>query len=206
MNLAYSPDGSTGSITAAVEMDCFRHDANAGQRWRIRVVETAGAAGLWHEVVRPDGTTVCALNSGTDSTCLLDANGEFRILVRDDNGLETGNYRIVLEKFPNPTGCGTVVVGGAVETGAVSLAGALACLTFSGTAGDEISFSATSTGGTWNPLTDVVRTDGTTLCGPTFADVFTCTLTTNGTHTVIIRDGAGTGSSTGSYALELDEV
>jgi hypothetical protein len=55
-------------------------------------------------------------------------------------------------------------------------------------------------------MTEVLRNDGTTLCGPTFSDVFNCVLTTNGSHTVIIRDGAGTGASTGSYALELDEV
>ena len=170
------------------------------------MVETGGTANLVHEVVRPDGTTVCFPNGNTESTCLLDANGEHRVLVKDDDGVQGGGYRIVLEKFPGPTGCDTVTVGGPVETGQVNLAGALACLTFSGSAGDETSFSATSTGGTWNPITDVVRTDGSTLCGPTFSDVFTCTLTTNGTHTVILRDGAGTGAATGSYALALDEV
>ena len=32
-----------------------------------------------------------------------------------------------------------------------------------------IAFSVASTGGTWNPLAEVLRNDGSTLCGPTFA-------------------------------------
>jgi hypothetical protein len=176
-NLAYGPDGSTASINAPVEIDCFRHTATAGQRWRIRVVETGGTTVLNHEVVRPDGTTMCGLNQGS--------------------------YRIVLEKFPGPTGCDTVTVGGPPKTGSMNLAGATVCFTFSGSAGDVIAFSSTSSGA-WNPLTEVLRNDGTTVCAATFADTFSCTLTTNGNHTVIIRDGAGTGSSTGNYALELD--
>ena len=188
-----------------MEIDCYSRTASAGDRWRIRVVETGGTAQLNHEVVRPDGSTVCALNGSTDTTCLLDVNGEFRILVEDDNGLDEGNYRIVLEKFPGPTGCQTVDFGdpGEVE---VALSGALDCVKVTGASGDKLRVRVVSTGGTWNPVTDVTAKDGSTVCSITFADEFTCALTTGGATTIMVRDGAGTGSSLGTADIFIQRL
>jgi hypothetical protein len=146
---------------------------------------------------------VCSLNGNTESTCVLDANGTFRVLVEDSAGTSTGTYRVIVERFPKPTGCTAMTVGGASLTGDITLAGALACGTFSGKAGDVMHFAFISTGGAWNPTGEVLRTDGTTLCGPTFTDEFNYTLTTNGQHTLIIRDGAGTGAALGSYSISV---
>ena len=123
-DLPYGISGKTGGIGAQAEIDCWTRDATNGQQWRIRVVETGGTASLNHEVIRPDGTTMCSLNGSTDTACVLDATGSFRILVEDDNGLDEGSYRIVLEKFPNPVGCDAANFG-ASRTVKVDDAGAL---------------------------------------------------------------------------------
>ena len=82
-----------------------------GQRYQVRVVETSGAATLLFEVVRPDGTTVCGPTGSTEASCLLDAAGTNRIYVYANGGLQTANYRIVLERFPSPVGCTATAFG-----------------------------------------------------------------------------------------------
>jgi hypothetical protein len=47
-------------------------------------------------VIRPNGTTRCALTSSPDFTCALDASGLHTILVRDAAGAKTGEYRIAI--------------------------------------------------------------------------------------------------------------
>ena len=55
--------------------------------------------------MRPNGTTVCGPTCAPDLGCPLDTAGANRVYVYATGGLSTANYRIVLEKFPNPTGC-----------------------------------------------------------------------------------------------------
>ena len=195
--VAYGPEGKTGSIAATAEVDCFAHDGSAGQRWFVRIVETGGSATLLQEVVRPDGTVVCSWTGATDQQCLLDQSGPFRVLVQDSGGLATGDYRVVLEKFPGPTGCVAAQLGKRSSL-KVTKAGALACVTFSGDTGDQVRVRNVVSSGTWSPLTDVIRPDGSTVCQGGFSDEFTCALTSGGQHTVILRDGSGTGSATGA--------
>ena len=49
--------------------------------------------------------------------------------------------------------------------------------------------------GTWNPVTDLMSADGSTVCSITFADEFTCALTSGGNHTIIVRDGVAYGAA-----------
>ena len=90
--------------------------ATVGQRYRARLVETSGSGTLIMEVVRPDGTTVCGPTSAPDLGCALDTAGANRIYVYASGGLTTANYRIVLEKFPNPTGCTAKSIGDPAQT------------------------------------------------------------------------------------------
>ena len=48
--------------------------------------------------------------------------------------MQTANYRIVLEKFPTPTGC-TAAAYGTTKVVNVANAGAINCFTFSGPPG-----------------------------------------------------------------------
>jgi hypothetical protein len=67
--------GKTGTIAKAAEMDCWTRAGSAGDRWRIRLVETSGNLSGMMEVIRPDGTTECPNNGATEITCALDAAG-----------------------------------------------------------------------------------------------------------------------------------
>ena len=132
-----------------------------------------------------------------ESSCLLDAAGTHRILVSDSSGTNTGNYRVVLEKFPAPVGC-TALTFGTPVTATVDDPGELRCFTFSGANADQIRIRTIHQSGAWNPVTEVFRADGTTVCANTFGDEITCALTSNGTHTIMVRDGAGNGENLGT--------
>ena len=179
--------------------------ATVGQRYRARLVETSGSGTLIMEVVRPDGTTVCGPTSAPDLGCALDTAGANRIYVYASGGLTTANYRIVLEKFPNPTGCTTKSIGDPAETRAIDDPGELDCVTLHGHREPGRSHYVGPLSGTLNQLTEVLRPDGTTVCPATFADDFVCDLDVNGKFTVLVYDGVGTGADTGTYSLRLSE-
>ena len=110
----------------------------------------------------------------------------------------------MLEKFPAPVGCTALTVGDPPVLRTIDDAGELDCLTFSGSNGDAIRVRVVQQTGTINPVTEVFRADGTTVCANTFSDEFICNLTSNGTHTILVRDGTGNGEGTGTYTVELD--
>ena len=137
----FDPPGWPARSMRAAEIDCRSRAGAVGQSWRIRLVETDGTATLIHEVVRPDGTTVCAPTGAVESSCLLDAAGTHRIIVTDNSGTQTGDYRLVLEKFPAPVGC-TALTFGAPVTATVNNPGELSCFTFAGANADQIRIRA----------------------------------------------------------------
>ena len=185
----------TGAIVQNAEIDCFaRAGGAAGQRYQVRVVETSGAATLLFEVVRPDGTTVCGPTGSAEASCLLDAAGTNRIYVYASGGLQTANYRIVLERFPDPLGC-TARPSAPPRWRRSTTRARSRCYTFTGASGDRIRARVIPTSGALNPVTEVLRPDGTTVCANTFADDQTCALDANGTHTVLVREGAGNGEA-----------
>ena len=135
--IAFDPAGKTGAITQDAEIDCFTRAGGAvGQRYQVRVVETSGAATLLFEVVRPDGSTVCGPTGATDASCLLDAAGTHRIYVYSSGGLQTANYRVVVERFPNPVGC-AAGDSATPQVRTIDNPGEIDCFTFAGTAGER---------------------------------------------------------------------
>jgi hypothetical protein len=201
VSLAFGTSGKTGSINKAAELDCFSQTGAAGQLWRVRLVETGGTLNAGFDVHRPDGSTVCGVNFGTDGTCLLDASGTTNIFVRDASGTATGTYTIVLEKFPNPVGCTATAIGDPAIVGNIAAAGQIGCETFSATSGTVVRIRVTVNSGTISPLMEVDRADGSVECSATFSSDFNCTLSSGGKHTLIVRDGGLTG--TGKYRAQL---
>jgi hypothetical protein len=200
--LPFNPTGVTATIAATAEYDCFMQTGTAGQVWRPRLVETSGTLFANLDLVRPDGTVLCSSTS-TEASCTLDANGTYTFLVRDTAGTNTGNYRLELEKFPNPSGC-TALAFGVPKTANFAQAGTIQCFTFSGTGKPNVRIRVAATNGTINPETEGFRPDGTTVCPATFADDFNCQLDATGTHVLFVRDGAGTG--TGTASVQIDKL
>ena len=106
----------------------------------------------------------------------------------------------MLEKFPAPVGC-TALTFGTPVTATVDDPGELRCFTFTGANADQIRIRAIHHSGAMNPVTEVFRADGTTVCANTFGDEITCALTSNGTHTIFVRDGTGTGEGLGTARM-----
>jgi hypothetical protein len=97
--IAFATTSTAGKITAPDETDCWRFDARAGDRIRVRITKT-GALLPRTELLRPTGTTLCGWTTSTELTCTLDATGTHTILVRDYAGTNPGDYRIAIALEP----------------------------------------------------------------------------------------------------------
>jgi hypothetical protein len=205
LTLNYGNPGLTGSINAAAEMDCFSHASVAvNDVLRVRLVETTGILSGTIEVVRPDGTTLCPASPVTEVTCTADTAGTYRIVVHDSSGTSTGTYAILLQRLNNPVGCTTIVYGDPALAASIDAAAETDCFRFSGANADQARIRVVKTTGTVDPLTEVIRPDGTTICAATFSDDFTCVLNTGGMHTILIRDANG--PNTGGYTVKVDKL
>ena len=205
--LAFGGDPTLGTIDTTVQTDCHRFTGTAGDRVRVRTVGVTGTLDPRTEVLSPAGANVTECTSATtanDQTCLLPATGTYTVLVRDNVNNATGTYRIGVQSLTAPVGCQTVVSGNGPIPASVSTPGAMGCHRFTGTSGNVVRVRVTETSGSLLALTDVVRPDGTAQafpCTATTSADFTCTLSQTGTHTIVVRDNAGT--NTGGYRVEI---
>jgi hypothetical protein len=202
---AISPGAAptSAAIATSPEMDCFTYDAaTASQALRVRLVETSGSLSAATEIVRPDGTTICGPNTAIDRTCNLGATGNYRILVRDDNGPDTGNYRIAVQRLNNPVGCTAISLGATGSTGEIATSAEMDCYTYNAaTASQKIRVRAAETSGSLSATIEVVRPDGKTICAANTAIEINCNLGATGTYRIIVRDFNG--PNTGTYGISL---
>jgi hypothetical protein len=94
---------------------------------------------------------------------------------------------------------------GTVWAADITADGASACWTFDRRPGALlrlVSF-ATPHGSPVEPVIEVVRPDGTTVCGPSADDVQYCQIDEWGTHAQLARDRLGT--NTGGFAISVEE-
>jgi hypothetical protein len=97
-SLSFGAAPTPGSIGALGETDCFRFSGAAGDQVRVRLIRTAGATfAEVAEVLRPDGTTRCGVDTRDQFTCSLDAGGTHTLLVQDWRGTATGSYVVSIE-------------------------------------------------------------------------------------------------------------
>ena len=142
-----------------------------------------------------------ALFCGRRSHCPAHYEVHPSLSVRDAFGTGTGNYNLQATRLNNPVGCTALSFGPPPVGSSIGVAAATDCYIFSGSVGDRVRARAAETSGTLFAVLEMVRPDGTTLCGPTSLDQLTCQLDTAGSHTALVRDTFGTG--TGDYELAL---
>ncbi|MGH2948878.1 MAG: hypothetical protein ACRDPC_21925 [Solirubrobacteraceae bacterium] len=201
-SLTYGPGTRTGAIVSG-ETECWNFTGAAGDRVRLRVVTAATALDPRAELLRSDGTTRCAPTAADDHTCTLDAGGTHTILVRDD-GASTGGYSLSVQRLNSPVGCSWKAFGTTATAASLATTGETDCWRLSGAAGDRVRVRVTKSSGALDPKTEVLRPDGTTRCSPTRDDDLSCVLDRTGTHTILVRDSAGT--FTGGYRLGLQRL
>jgi hypothetical protein len=172
----YEATGSTG---------CYRFDGVAGDRVRVRLVVTSGS-------LSPAATTSCGTTTLDDSTCVLATTGRHGITV---SGTGSGTYAISIQRLNDPVGCGGTVSYGTVGTlGQLGAAGDSECHRFTAAAGDRVRVTASG-----QPVTEIVRPDGTTLC--VSAGRLTCTVDVPGQHTLLVR-----GAPPGGYGVSIQRL
>jgi hypothetical protein len=199
--LAFGAAPRAGTIASAGRVGCYRFDGAAGEKVRIRLIPTGGALDPAVTVGRPGGGVSCATTTQNDSTCVLDATGVHSITVADAAGTKTGHYAISIQRLNDPVGCGPALsYGGNAVAASLSVAGDSECHRFTAAAGDRVrvNWQATTIG--LNPAVEVVKPDGTPLCGITGGPL-TCTAPVAGTYTLLVRDPLP-----GSYGVSLQRL
>ena len=189
-----------GSITDVAQGDCYTFDGIVGDRVHVAVNATSGTLVPSTEVVDPSFAQVCGPTTDAEQVCQLTSSGSYTIIIRDSTDTETGDYTVSADSLhPACTDTNPIVVGDPATTGSISAEGQADCYTFDGVVGDRVHISVAATDGTLVPNTSVVDPSDAVTCGPTTDAEQTCQLASSGTHTILIRDAASTG--TGGYTV-----
>jgi large repetitive protein len=196
---------TTGSLTVAAQMDCYKLSGTAGDVVRLRLARTSGSGAVAEDIVKPNGQVQCSITTSVDQTCALDTTGTYHVFVRDYYGQYTENYAVAMQKLNKPAGCSALTLDDPPATGvSISAAAQMNCYTFTGTGGDTVRFRWVMTSGTGTPTVEVIRPGGATLCGPSYPQEVNCTLPSSGKYLVIVRDANGTNTPTYSFeAIDL---
>ncbi|MEK6302973.1 MAG: LamG-like jellyroll fold domain-containing protein [Acidobacteriota bacterium] len=193
-----SPPVST-SITYPGQRSRLTFSGTAGQK--VSLQGTNNSMSLCTlSIQNPDGTTLASVGGAISAAPFIDtktlpATGNYTVVV-DPQGTIVGSMSVRLYDVTDVTG--TITPGGSPVTATITTPGQNAYITFSGTAGQRISFR--QTGGSFGA--SILRPDGTTLASGTgYIDVKT--LATTGTYTVKVDPS---NNSTGSTTLTLYDV
>jgi len=179
--VAFATTAHYNSISGG-SSSCYGFEAAAGDRIRVRVhVEDSTLHPLW-EVLRPDGTTLCAFVS-PEQTCTTDTAGRHAVLIRDGGaGTGHGAFWVGLQRLNAPVGCGTAAFGPSATRAELGF-GETNCFVFQGAAGDWIRSRVVAAFEWMQLAVTVVRPDGTTRCST--AD---CVLDVSGPHLLLVRE------------------
>ena len=111
--------------------------------------------------------TVCAQTFADDFTCELTSTGVHTLRV-DANGSGTGTFATTIERLNNPSTCPAIAFDPTGMTGAINQNAEIDCFARAGgAAGQRYQVRVVETSGAATLLFEVVRPDGTTVCGPT---------------------------------------
>ena len=198
--LSYGAAPEQATIAGAGGVGCYRFDGVAGEKVRIRLIPTGGSLDPAATTARPGGGAVCPTSTANEITCVLDATGRHSITVADAAGTKPGHYAISLQRLNDPVGCGSALSFGGNVAGSLTAAGDSECHRFSATSGDRVRVNLQATTPGLNPAVEVVKPDGSPLCGM-IGGPLTCTATVTGTYTLLVRDPLP-----GGYGVSLQRL
>jgi len=201
----------TATTTAAGQNARYTFSGTAGQQVSITMTGSTytGCNAVVVSIVKPDGTTlgsagICNGTSGFLDSQTLPTTGTYTVLV-NPQGTTTGSITLLLNTFADVAGS---ITAGTNLTATTTTAGQNALYTFSGTTGQQVSITMTSSTytGCNAVVVSIVKPDGTTLgsagiCNGTSGLLDSQTLPSTGTYTVKV-DPQGT--TTGSITLLLN--
>jgi YD repeat-containing protein len=169
----------------------------AGQQVSASITRTSGTydCSWWLKILKADGTQLASVQAcgGTSlflDTVTLPATSTYTLLI-DPSGMLLGTVNAAVYTVNDVTG--PIATDGTSATVAVTTPGQNGRLTFSGTAGQQVSASITRTSGTYDCSwwLKILKADGTQLasvqaCGGTSLFLDTVTLPATSTYTLLI--------------------
>jgi hypothetical protein len=191
------------SISTPVDTDTFSFDAVANDRILARISSTSSAFGPRMYLYDPDGTRICSLTVTFIDSCLIPATGKYTILAFDSDHIYTGDYSLYLQRLNQPVNA-IPISHGQTLSGTITLPAEMGAYTFSGLTNERVFVRMSLTSGVYRPGIRIYNPDGTARCwvnGDTIAEIPYCTLSSDGTYTILANDYYGDGS--GGYNLFL---
>jgi hypothetical protein len=188
----------SGSISPAGEQDSYTFDASANDVITIRVRKISGSLIAYLELYNPSGGLITSAAGQIDRT--LTETGTHRIVVRDQNNTNTGDYVLLWQRMNNPCNA-TAVDCGQVATGSIGTGltpPPWKFHTFTVSANDAVTIRVAKTSGTFSPNIELYNPNGTRIGGPHTVKI-DAALTVAGQYTILVRDGSYL--NTGDYLL-----
>ena len=200
-----------GSIIPAGELDHFVFTGAVGDQALVRMTSLSTFFGATFQVYRPDGSLLCSQTRGNagmiEQVCALDVAGNHLIVLSDDNGTDSGNYNLALQRLNGPANA-TPIAYGETVAGSIIPAGELDHFVFTGAVGDQALVRMTSLSTFFGATFRVYRPDGSLLCSQTRGNAGmieqVCALDVAGNHLIVLSDDNGTDS--GNYNLALQRL
>lgn len=218
---------SSGQTTKRVidvpsDMDGFTFQGSANQRVRIVMTRTSGSFCPTMQIYPPGGgdaacTGGCYFGSASaEVDCNLTTSGSWAIMVKDDDGVETGDYRLTLLLLGGPLTApsepdqdGGAISSGRTTNGMIDVPSDMDGFTFQGSANQRVRIVMARTSGDFCPTIQLyppgggdAACSGGCYFGSASAEL-DCNLTTSGSWTIVVKDDDGV--ETGDYNLSFEE-
>jgi hypothetical protein len=209
------PGAGAGNIEAAGSTDTYGFNGTAGQTLSFDDPGSTVCCTLQWRLFAPDGSPIGSQSFGNSSgqQFLLDQTGRYTVQVVGSSGTETGAYAFSLTASPQAYDKFDIAVGDSVSDGVpatgagnIETSTSVDEYTFSGAAGQTVSFNDPGTTACCSLQWQVFEPDGTILGTQDFqsglpAQLFV--LPQTGTYTIVV---SGAGGSIGTYAFSLTSV
>ncbi len=196
--------GSIGMTADPPPWRYYSFTASTNDSVTIRATKTSGAFTPYLELYDPTGAQI---GSGTGQLDKIQTvAGPHTIVVKDQNGVNTGDFILVLQKINDPCnattiGCGQELMGSIEATGDIDV------FTLAGSAGDNIVLTLIRTSGGLDPSLELYNRLGTRLAYQYTSTgnqvVISQSLSSAGTYTVFVSDYGN--DETGSYKLKFQK-
>ena len=191
----------SGSISPAGEQDQYTFDGAANDGITIRVRKTSGTLIAFLELYGPGGSLITSAAGQINRT--LTESGTHRIVVRDQNNTNTGDYALLWQRMNNPCNATTVDCGqvatGSIGTGLTPPPWKFH--TFTVSANDAVTIRVANTsGGSFSPYMEIYSPSGVYITAGTVLD----SVLSAGTYTILVRDASNLYS--GNYVFTWQSV
>ena len=196
-------DTKTGTIGAPDEKDYYTFTGTADDSVKIQFAATSGTLTAFAVLVDSGDNVLVSSGTGVLLHELTSA-GTYRIVIRDQNNTETGDYEFTLQNLDNPVGATSVNFGDTVASVTVDDVTDMIPYSIGVEANDVVYVrftELTTTAGTFDPLAQLYDAAGA-LIGGTSDGVLSEQATGSGTVYLVFSDTGRNGKGTFEFSLQ----